>query len=460
MKKLAWVVFLAIALTATSASAQPPLAGSGEKSRPADGILGLTAITDVKIDGQKLSAVAIEYAGVVDFEQSGLNTFPYIVQDIKDDTTARTLVPASATIKCIYTNTEAAMRPDHTSIPGPYVIIEIIDTDPVGSLPATYYYYAANGEKKSKTYWLRSDVATRVIQNTEVKNPKGETISAPSSLAMPMTNPTIHLKIGRFKDLTLTSRNNGWTIPVKYCLPEGYDASKRYPLVISLPGAGTMYWEENGVNNFGRNITGDKAAVSWLDAPEDVIIAAPHVRFSFDPAYDGPKDIVQTIEYFIDNFSADPDRVYITGNSAGTIYGARTVVLRPDLIAGMALCNGNVGAGNPDGGPDDHNADFEYLETYLAEVADQEIGFWFHHGVHDPTANIEEARQPYAALRAIYASKGMSGDEIEKVLRITEYQDEQFYPLGQWNYHSATKLAYELHGREVMAWLLSQKKRH
>ena len=69
-------------------------------------------------------------------------------------------------------------------------------------------------------------------------------------------------------------------------------------------------------------------------------------------------DILHLLNYIVEKYSADADRLYVTGQSAGTIRAIGLMIDNPDLFAGAYLVAGQ--------------ADDAYTDK-LAELADQNI---------------------------------------------------------------------------------------
>ena len=49
------------------------------------------------------------------------------------------------------------------------------------------------------------------------------------------------------------------------------------------------------------------------------------------------------LDYAIENWNADKDRIILVGNSQGTLISSDVIRQRPDLVAGYVECNGNLG---------------------------------------------------------------------------------------------------------------------
>ena len=419
------------------------------------GILSVTAITDMGLFGQQLAAVAIEYENPVLAES--LNVASYEVKALVVDTDGET---AAAPVKTVYVSDSASMQENSEADNGKFVIVELqLDTEnnTVGRKVSTYYYDNEDQTRGSKGYWYLQleDLLCSVTQKAAVKAANG-TVYGASETAVPASKE-IDLKLDEFESLILPSDADGTDLHLWYHLPENYDAAKSYPMVMQMVGGGTSYWEVGDESNYGASLAMDASATAWLDAPEDVIIVSVHSRFDL---FNGtpPTEIIQAVKYFEANYSVDTDRVYMTGNSFGTIMAARALVREPKLFAGVILCNGNLGLGKIPGPGSENDTNPEYIAEVLKEVIDQKVAIWFNHGRGDTTAKVEESIVPYETIKSIYESQGMSEKEINAILRLSVFEDDDMEALGIHVYHQATRYAYYTQGSELVKWMLTQSK--
>jgi hypothetical protein len=155
------------------------------------------------------------------------------------------------------------------------------------------------------------------------------------------------------QDLSFFSSVDETDQPYAVYIPENYNESRKYPLVIFLHGA--MSNHRLGLRRaFGEgNIAGTdfilpnrvvvetdlEATRYWPDLPDvDYIVAAPYARGT--AGYQGipEQDVYEMLDDLKSRFSIDEDRIYLTGLSMG---GGGTVWLsltRPDIWAAIAPC--------------------------------------------------------------------------------------------------------------------------
>jgi poly(3-hydroxybutyrate) depolymerase len=140
--------------------------------------------------------------------------------------------------------------------------------------------------------------------------------------------------------LTFFSAADDTEQPYGLYLPKNYDASKKYPLVMMLHGAGSNH--RLALRRvFGKsNAEGetDVEATRYFPAWEDVdfIVASPYARGT--AGYQGipEQDVYDVLADVKKRFSVDEDRTYLTGLSMG---GGGTLwigLTRPDIWAAIA----------------------------------------------------------------------------------------------------------------------------
>lgn len=128
--------------------------------------------------------------------------------------------------------------------------------------------------------------------------------------------------------------------PYALYLPRNFNASKRYPLVISLHGA----WSNHRLNLkrvFGKgNLPGesDLFAARYFQQFRDVdyIVASPFARGTMGYQGIAEKDVYDVLADVKRRFRIDEDRVYLTGLSMGGGGALWLALTRPDIWAAVA----------------------------------------------------------------------------------------------------------------------------
>lgn len=372
--------------------------------------------------------VAVEFRQNVDAAKLTIDTFT--IKDQYYDTTFK-----YATISAIYTNKTPQMRTDKTSVKGKYVIIETDPMDRVGNL-VNYYVDPVTGEKEQ--YWLKPDVDTTIRQNKDIYKdmPKDKEviISKASDEWLEMTEKTVNLKFDEFETLTIKSKTNvdangnPLDILAHYYLPDGYKKARNdYAVVFVQCGGGLRYWEKYNsqgelINNAKACIAFDQSATAWIrNGYEDVIVVSVNNRGKYAPAgYDAVADVNQVAEYFIKHFKVDPDRLYYSGNSAGSMLGYSVIGQRPDLWAAFMPCNGLSVFGNIDT-PEEKAIFAAAVAEHMLPFAENKIAVCFQMGNDDAGASGPKVQIYYDFMYNYYAAQGMTDQEIAKILDLNVY---------------------------------------
>ena len=140
--------------------------------------------------------------------------------------------------------------------------------------------------------------------------------------------------------LTFFSTVDDTDQPYALYLPPNFDASRSYPLVISLHGAGSNH-RLNLRRVFGKsNAEGENDVEASRYFPEwedvDYVVASPYARGTMGYQGVAEKDVLDMLADVKRRFPIDPNRVYLTGLSMG---GGGTLWLgltRPDRWAAIA----------------------------------------------------------------------------------------------------------------------------
>lgn len=337
----------------------------------------VTAITEVFGDGEKVSAVAIEYPTEIDAASLSIDDFEVENQTITE----------------VYTNTEAAVT--DSNIPGKFVIIKLayentesagamggngqdrngemkfdreaqqdggagpdremqqdggmktdrgaeVDAGKLGGDAGQDGGRGNNGEGQSG-----ADLSVSVIQKGEVIGTDG-TVYPAGDTAME-SSELIRLVLQDFQQLEYTDPETGWTIPYSLYLPENYNESKEYPLLFFVADASA-----NG-DDLTRNLTQGNGAIIWATPEEQ----AKHECIVLSPQYtntlidsigalttddnvwsDGLTLVSDLLHYIIEEYSVDENRIYGTGQSQGCMTNIAISDKYPDLFAAQLLVAG------------------------------------------------------------------------------------------------------------------------
>ena len=300
----------------------------------------VTAIGEVLGDGAKTTAVAIEYDAPI--LQSSLSKSTYTVD--------------GRTVKRVYTNSESMKS--RTGHNGRFVIVELKTTvsltpdfgpdkkkddnkadDPKdngqGGGPAGGITAGNRPTRESNPF----PITATLTQAKAVNTTTGKTYKGGVTLTSDKSRTLI---ADDFKQLTFKDDKTGVTLRYNLFVPENYDASKSYPLVLFMHDA-------SGANqNDNYALLQGNGATVWA-SPRD---QAKHPCFVLAPQYDeivvddsfrvtpSAETTIDLLDYIKGQYSIDADRVYTTGQSMGCMMSYLLMSTHPDEFAAGMLVAG------------------------------------------------------------------------------------------------------------------------
>ena len=179
-------------------------------------------------------------------------------------------------------------------------------------------------------------------------------------------------------------KNRGQSMPYRLFVPQGYDKTKKYPLVIWLHGAGSA-----GEDNIGQISLDNKLGTHFWTRKENqdkhpAFVLAPQSTGGWDSnagtnLSDELKLVLDILDVVRKDYTIDPDRMYVAGQSNGGVGAWGLITKRPGLFAAaIPLC----GAGNPG------------IASRAAKTA-----VWAFHGEKDDVIPSEHSRNMIAAMK-------------------------------------------------------------
>jgi len=298
-----------------------------------DPVTSITAITEVRGDGQKVSAVAVEYKKVIDSARLKLTDFTV----------------AGATVAKIYSNTTAAKAVQPTN--GTFVIVELVNTvqapvmgPPPGGAPAggppAGGPSGGGGPKlgqQAQDASSSSPLTAQVTQVGTLTTVSGESIPGGKSWK---STKTVNLVVEDFRQAVFTDpRYPGQPLTYNLFVPKDYNPSRKYPLVLFMHDSGVISHDPT------KTLTQGNGAVAFA-TPE---AQAKNAAFVLAPQYDRviADDSSQTtdqVDITIDllksltaQYSIDTDRLYNTGQSMGGMVSLAMDIRYPTVFAASLL---------------------------------------------------------------------------------------------------------------------------
>lgn len=219
-------------------------------------------------------------------------------------------------------------------------------------------------------------------------------------------------------------------IHFSYYLPEDFDESKKYPMMVVMPGYDMMWF---GEDSSGSNLNWN-GFLAWADLDEDMIVVSAQLT---DWREKSARQAIELTEYFLDNFPVDVNRVYAAGYSAGGETMSQAVSMRPDLYAAYLHC-----ASQWDG-------TFE-------PIAENGVAVYIFMAENDEYYGSGKARDAYNGLHEAYLDTGLTESQIEDVLCLEIPDNEYFNSRGIYNYHGGGNLLFQ--DRSILNWMIEKRK--
>jgi len=301
-------------------------------------IKNVTAITEVYADGQKLSAVVVEYDKSID--TSRLSPSSFIVD--------------GKTVTRVYANTHAAKSLE--GVNGPYVIIEV-STDYENPIPQKTTTFQNNNQTSSQNdpshgpntthpgirlsvNYGGDGLSVSVTQVESIVTTNGETYSASSDAIDNVYD--INLVLDDYLKPDFSDPTTGEGMKYNLYVPKDYDSNKSYPMVLFIQDEGSC-----GSKHADALIQG-LGGVIWAtpeeQAKHECFVLVPSYRDAIvNESYQTTDDLdttVDLINYVESQYNIDKNRVYGTGQSMGSMAIIAMNLKYPDLFAGSLLIAG------------------------------------------------------------------------------------------------------------------------
>ena len=267
--------------------------------------------------------------------------------------------------------------------------------------------------------------ANQPIDNTENNS---TSVIVPAESEVPNETEKSPEKTGVIAEQILNG--NDGEIHYSCYLPEDYDGSKTYPLVMTMPGYGMMWF---GEDSSGSNLEWNGFRV-WTELPEDMIVVS--AQFT-DWHETSARQAIELTEYFIANFSVDKSRVYAAGYSAGGETMSQAVSMRPDLYAAYLH-----GASQWDG--------------IYEPIAQNDVAVYIFMAENDEYYGSAKARSAYEGLQRAWREKGYTDKQIGELLILEIPNNEYFNSRDIYNYHGGGNIVFD--DETVLNWILSKSK--
>jgi predicted peptidase len=325
--------FLGQALAAVVVGATAAACGSSTRSSRA-GPTRATAITEVFGDGQKLTAVAVEY--------------PEEIATARLATAAFTV--ANRTVTRVYANTAPATAA--RGVDGRYVIVELSIGDAGATLwgtgqppgaPAAGPAPGPGGPPQAGQAGPAPTITPATATVTQAQPVAATSGTAyPASPSAMATSAVSNPIVDEFRQLTFTDPATGQTLNYNLFTPRNYDPGRSYPLVLFMHDSSVVGGETRAALVQGLG------AVCWASpadqaARESFVLAPEYPTVVIDDNY-RPTALFDTTVNLVNDltrrYRIDPNRLYATGQSMGAMMTLGLNIRYPDLFAASYVVAG------------------------------------------------------------------------------------------------------------------------
>lgn len=311
-------------------------------------IKGITAVTEVFGNGQKLTAAAIEYDQAISTSKLVVGSFSV----------------AGRTIVKVYANSRADKATQ--GVDGNFVILELAPDD-AGSATFSQRGPSMNGPpgggagpggpppaggpgnnagapnaagvspRNMSNGAKRTPAKVSVTQAAEIIAASGKRIPADPIAAE--NSKIVNLVVDDFTQHTFTDAVSGEKVPYNLFVPKNYDQSKTYPLIIFIHDAGVLSTQPD------TTLLQGLGAIIWATPSEQAkhpaFVLAP--QFDRTPAGGSLTDItVNLIKSVMAEYHVDSKRIYTTGQSLGCTLSMEMMLKYPDFFAAAMLVAGQI----------------------------------------------------------------------------------------------------------------------
>lgn len=229
-------------------------------------------------------------------------------------------------------------------------------------------------------------------------------------------------------DNVLHSQTEG-DIHYNLYIPDSYDGEEPCAIFFTLPGYEGLYFQGVGENLYSENF-----GFEAQNYDPDMIIVAPQLSDWGETSAD---QTIALVEYFLENYNIDPDRVYGEGYSGGGETMSQVMGKRPDLFTAYLQCSSQW------------DGDYE-------PVVENRTPVYFVIGESDEYYGSQPTQEAYDNLYELYRQDGLSDEEISQILVLDIKDADYFESQGVTVQHGGGNLFardQEIMKRAVQIWL-------
>ncbi len=210
-------------------------------------------------------------------------------------------------------------------------------------------------------------------------------------------------------------------------VPESYEGDTPYALFFTLPGYEGLYFQGVGENLYNENF-----GFEAQNYNSEMIVVAPQLSDWGETSAD---QTIALVEYFLENYNIDPEKVYAQGYSGGGETMSLVMGKRPELFTAYLQCSSQWdGAYEP--------------------VVESRVPVYLVIGEEDEYYGSEPSQEAYENLHTLYQKEGLSEEEIQELLVLDIKDAEYFESQGVTVQHGGGNLFAQ--DEEIMGWLFGR----
>lgn len=210
-------------------------------------------------------------------------------------------------------------------------------------------------------------------------------------------------------------------------VPESYEGDTPYALFFTLPGYEGLYFQGVGENLYNENF-----GFEAQNYNSEMIVVAPQLSDWGETSAD---QTIALVEYFLENYNIDPEKVYAQGYSGGGETMSLVMGKRPELFTAYLQCSSQWdGAYEP--------------------VVESRVPVYLVIGEDDEYYGSEPSQEAYENLHTLYQKEGLSEEKIQELLVLDIKDAEYFESQGVTVQHGGGNLFAQ--DEEIMGWLFGR----
>lgn len=233
---------------------------------------------------------------------------------------------------------------------------------------------------------------------------------------------------GFFFDNVLHSKNDG-DIHFGLYIPDSYDGTKPYALFVTLPGYEGLHFQGVGVN-----IRAEDYGIEAQKYNEEMVIVAPQLS---DWRETSARQTVALTQYFLSHYNINPEKVYLNGYSGGGETGSLVMEIAPELYTAFLHCSSQ-------------------WDGALEPLADAKTPIYMVTGENDSYYGSSSVRETYEKLTALYREKGLTEEQIGRLI-ILDLKDQAYFDERGIRDQHGGGLSFARE-ESIMGWLFGEHK--